>query len=153
MGFLNNMQLHNIKPKHKSKKSRRIGRGGKRGGYSGRGIKGQKSRAGAKIRPAIRDLMMKFPKKRGRAKHAFKSLFFKPAILNLEDIEKNFKDGEIVSPKTLFEKRLISRKKGVLPEVKILGRGEISKKLVFQNILLSKSARVKIEKAKSAIRQ
>jgi len=69
------------------------------------------------------------------------------------DIEKNFKDGEIVSPKTLFEKRLISRKKGVLPEVKILGRGEISKKLVFQNILLSKSARVKIEKAKSAIRQ
>ncbi len=141
------MQLHNIKPKNKSKKSRRIARGGKRGGYSGRGIKGQKSRAGAKIRPASRDLMMKFPKRRGRAKHAFKSLFTKPAILNLKDVEKNFKDGEIVSPKTLFEKRLISRKKGALLTVKILGEGEIFKKLAFQNVLLSKSARVKIEKA------
>ncbi|MDP3004364.1 MAG: uL15 family ribosomal protein, partial [Candidatus Azambacteria bacterium] len=90
------MQLHRLKPVHKLKRKKRIARGGKRGGYSGRGIKGQKSRAGAKIRPAIRDLMMKFPKKRGRAKHAFKSLFSKPAILNLEDIEKNFKDGEIV---------------------------------------------------------
>lgn len=147
------MQLHQLKPVHKLKKKKRVARGGKRGGYSGRGIKGQKSRAGAKIRPAVRDLMMKFPKKRGRAKHAFKSLFSKPAILNLEDIEKNFKDGEIVSPKTLFEKRLIGRKKGALPEVKILGEGEISKKLAFQNILLSKSARAKIEKAKGAIRQ
>ncbi|MDP2946249.1 MAG: uL15 family ribosomal protein [bacterium] len=147
------MQLHQLRPIHKLKKKKRIARGGKRGGYSGRGIKGQKSRAGAKIRPAIRDLMMKLPKQRGRAKHAFKSLFSKPAILNLEDIEKNFKDGEIVSPQTLLKKRLISRKKGALPEIKILGEGEISKKLAFQNILLSKSARAKIEKAKGAIRQ
>ena len=146
------MQLHNIKPKHRTKKSRRVGRGGKRGGYSGRGIKGQKSRAGAKIRPAIRDLMMKFPKKRGRAKHTFKSLFSKPAILNLEDIEKKFEDGEIVSPKILFEKGLISKKNGALPEVKILGGGEISKKLAFKNILLSKSARAKIEKIKGSIK-
>jgi len=147
------MQLHRLKPVHKLKRKKRIARGGKRGGYSGRGIKGQKSRAGAKIRPAIRDLMMKFPKKRGRAKHAFKSLFFKPVILNLEDIEKNFKDGGIVSPKTLFEKRLISRKKGALPEVKILGGGELSKALHFQKVLLSEVARAKIEKAKGAVRQ
>ena len=146
------MQLHNIKPKNKSKKSRRIARGGKRGGYSGRGIKGQKSRAGAKIRPAVRDLIMKFPKRRGRAKHAFKSLFTKPAILNLKDIEKNFRDGEIVSPKTLFERGLVRRKKGVWPEVKILGDGEISKKLAFQNILLSKSARDKIDKAGGSVK-
>ncbi|MEK7578311.1 MAG: uL15 family ribosomal protein [Patescibacteria group bacterium] len=146
------MQLHQLSPVHKLKRKKRIARGGKRGGYSGRGIKGQKSRAGAKIRPAIRDLMMKFPKQRGRAKHAFKSLFFKPVILNLKDIEKKFKDGEIVSPKTLFKKRLISKKKGVLPEVKILGEGEILKKLAFQNILLSKSARAKIEKAKGSIK-
>ncbi|MDP3004067.1 MAG: uL15 family ribosomal protein, partial [Candidatus Azambacteria bacterium] len=132
-------------------------------GYSGRGIKGQKSRAGAKIRPAIRDLMMKLPKQRGRAKHAFKSLFSKPVILNLKDIEKNFsarggsafggKGDNIVNPQTLFEKGLIRKKGGALPEVKILGEGEISKKLAFQNILLSKSARAKIEKAKGAIRQ
>lgn len=62
------MQLHQIEVKKKEKK--RIGRGGKRGTYCGRGIKGQKSRAGAKIRPAIRDLIKKIPKIRG---YRFKS--------------------------------------------------------------------------------
>lgn len=135
------MQLHHIKPNHKLKKRRRIARGGKRGGYSGRGIKGQKSRAGAGIRPAIRDLMMKLPKQRGRAKHSFKSLYEKPAIFNLVDINKRFKDGEIISPKTLN-----------LPRVKILGKGEIDKKLHFQNVLFSKSASEKIKKAGGTIK-
>lgn len=141
------MQLHHIKPTHKLKKRKRIARGGKRGGYSGRGIKGQKSRAGAGIRPAVRDLMMKLPKARGRAKHAFKSLFSKPIVLNLEIIETRFKTGEIVSTQTLFERGIIRKKSGSLPEVKILGGGKISKKLTFQGILLSKSARDKIQKA------
>ena len=135
------MQLHQIKPIHKLKKRRRISRGGKRGGYSGRGIKGQKSRAGAGIRPAIRDMMMKLPKQRGRAKHAFKSLYEKPAILNLVDVNKRFKEGDIVSPKTLN-----------LSQVKILGKGEINKKLYFQNILFSKSASEKIKKAGGTIK-
>ena len=135
------MQLHQIKPIHKLKKRRRISRGGKRGGYSGRGIKGQKSRAGAGIRPAIRDMMMKLPKQRGRAKHAFKSLYEKPAILNLVDVNKRFKEGDIVSPKTLN-----------LSRVKILGKGEINKKLHFQNILFSKSASEKIKKAGGTIK-
>ena len=135
------MQLHNVKPIHKLKKRKRISRGGKRGGYSGRGIKGQKSRAGAGIRPAIRDMMMKLPKQRGRAKHAFKSLYEKPAILNLVDVNKRFKEGDIVSPKTLN-----------LSRVKILGKGEINKKLHFQNILFSKSASEKIKKAGGSIR-
>ena len=135
------MQLHQIKPIHKLKKRKRISRGGKRGGYSGRGIKGQKSRAGAGIRPAIRDMMMKLPKQRGRAKHAFKSLYEKPAILNLVDVNKRFKEGDIVSPKTLN-----------LSQVKILGKGEINKKLHFQNILFSKSASEKIKKAGGTIK-
>lgn len=59
------MQLHQIQPLHKPKGKKRIGRGGKRGTYSGKGIKGQSSRAGAKIRPEIRDLIKKIPKKRG----------------------------------------------------------------------------------------
>jgi large subunit ribosomal protein L15 len=147
------MQLHHIKPIHKPKSRRRIARGGKRGGYSGRGIKGQKSRAGAKIRPAIRDTMMKLPKQRGRAKHHFKSLFSKPLVLNLKDIEKKFKAGEIVSLKTLFGKKMVGKRKGKFPEVKILGEGKISKKLTFQNVLLSNSARAKIKKAKGAIKQ
>lgn len=67
------MQLHQIKPSHKSKSEKRIGRGGKRGTYSGRGIKGQKARAGAKKRPALRDFVKKIPKKRGyRFRHKFK---------------------------------------------------------------------------------
>ena len=133
--------MHHVKPAHKLKKRRRISRGGKRGGYSGRGIKGQKSRAGAGIRPAIRDMMMKLPKQRGRAKHAFKSLYEKPAILNLVDVNKRFKEGDIVSPKTLN-----------LSQVKILGKGEINKKLHFQNILFSKSASEKIKKAGGTIK-
>ena len=146
------MQLHHIKPKNKLKKSHRIARGGKRGNYSGRGIKGQKSRAGAGIRPAIRDLMMKFPKQRGRAEHPFKRLYVKPVILNLRIIEKKFPAGEIVDPQNMFLKKLIYKKGGSLPKVKILGDGEISKKLVFQDVLLSKSARDKIKKAGGTIK-
>jgi large subunit ribosomal protein L15 len=146
------MRLHQIKPVHKLKRTQRIARGGKRGGYSGRGIKGQKSRAGAKIRPAVRDVMMKLPKLRGRAKHAFKGRSQKPDVLNVKIIEKKFNSGGVVNPETLFEKKLISKKSGVLPAVKILGDGEISKKLHFQDVLLSKSARDKIEKAGGTVK-
>lgn len=59
------MQLHQIKKTKSSKKKKRIGRGGKKGTYCGKGIKGQKSRAGAKIRPEIRDFIKKIPKVRG----------------------------------------------------------------------------------------
>ncbi|MDP2638578.1 MAG: uL15 family ribosomal protein [Candidatus Azambacteria bacterium] len=142
------MQFHQIQPKHKTKKKKRIARGGKRGGYSGRGSKGQKSRAGAKIRPAIRDLIEKFPKQRGRAKHAFKSLTSKPTILNLRDIDKKFSAKEIVNPQTLFEKGLIS-KKASLSKIKILGEGKISKKITFQNVLISESAKNKIMSLKT----
>ncbi|MBI3335133.1 MAG: hypothetical protein HY001_01370 [Candidatus Portnoybacteria bacterium] len=60
------MQLHQISPLHKPKRAKRIGRGGKRGTYSGRGVKGQKARAGGRIRPQLRDFMMKVPKLRGK---------------------------------------------------------------------------------------
>lgn len=59
------MQLHEISPLHKSKDEKRIGRGGKRGTFSGRGTKGQRARAGHRIRPAERDLIQHLPKLRG----------------------------------------------------------------------------------------
>jgi len=59
------MQLHEIQSTDKRKSKKRIGRGGKRGTYSGRGMKGQKARSGHKIRPAIRDLMQRTPKLKG----------------------------------------------------------------------------------------
>jgi large subunit ribosomal protein L15 len=59
------MQLHQLQPITKKKAEKRVGRGGKRGTYSGRGLKGQKARAGRKIRPAIRDYIQKLPKIKG----------------------------------------------------------------------------------------
>jgi len=55
------MQIHDLKPKTKQKKSRQIGRGGKRGTTSGRGTKGQSARAGNKKRPELRDIIKKLP--------------------------------------------------------------------------------------------
>ncbi len=131
------MQLHELKPRHKSKKIKRIGRGGKRGTYSGRGIKGQKSRAGHKIRPEIRDFIKKTPKQRG---YRFKSIKEKPQIVNLKDLEKNFGAGEKVTPETLLEKGLIRRIKGKIPEIKILGKGKLTKKITIEGCKVSKSA-------------
>ena len=132
------MQLHQVKPIHKQKEKKRVGRGGKRGTYSGKGIKGQKSRAGRKMRPEIRDFIKKIPKKRG---YRFKSIKPKPEIINLRDLEKHFNDGDIVNPQTLLEKGLISRIKGRTPEVKILGAGELKKKLEIKNCKMSESVK------------
>jgi len=59
------MQLHELQPNHKQRKAKRVGRGGKRGTYSGRGMKGQKSRAGYRMQPQVRELVKKYPKLRG----------------------------------------------------------------------------------------
>lgn len=78
------MQLHEIRPIHKLKQKKRVGRGGKKGTYCGRGVKGQKSRAGAKIRPEIRDLVKKIPKLRG-----YKFKYPKKNKINKEKTEKS----------------------------------------------------------------
>ena len=59
------MQIHNLKRKHKNKKDRIVGRGGKHAKPSGRGGKGQTARAGNKRRPELRDIIKKLPKQRG----------------------------------------------------------------------------------------
>ena len=130
------MQLHQLKSTTKNKKRKRVGRGGKRGTYSGRGIKGQKARAGAKFRPAERDIIKKIPKLRG---YKFKSFYKKPAIVNLDDVVRKFSDGDIISPASLLGAGLIVKIKGRIPEVKILGRGELKKKLTFKGVQFSKS--------------
>ncbi|MBD3282038.1 MAG: 50S ribosomal protein L15 [Candidatus Portnoybacteria bacterium] len=136
------MQLHQVKPKRKLKNKKRVGRGGKRGTYSGRGVKGQKARAGRKIRPEIRDYIKKIPKKRGYKFNPLK----KKQVVNLKDLEKNFKKGEIVSPKTLLKKGLIAKVKGRIPEVKILGSGELKKDLVFKDCDMSESVKRVVSK-------
>jgi len=142
------MQLHQLKPTQKRKKRKRVGRGGKRGTYCGRGIKGQKARAGAKLKPIIRELIKRYPKLRG---YKFKPLKEKPAIVNVEKLEKKFESGEKVTPEVLLERGLIEKVKGRIPEVKILGRGEIKKPLIIEGCQFSKQAKEKIEKAGGTI--
>jgi len=136
------MQIHQLRVKNQKPK-RRIGRGGKKGTYSGRGVKGQKSRSGVKINPIFEGgrstLIEHLPKMRG-----FKSIYPKNQIVSLEKLDKYFKDGDVVSPITLREKRLIRK---IKVPVKILGSGEITKKLTIEKCLISKSAEEKIKKA------
>ena len=143
------MQLHQIKPIHKLKKLKWIGRGGKSGAYSGRGMKGQKSRAGRKFKPAIRDWIKRYPKLRG---YKFKTFKQNPALVNIEILEKKFKSGEKISPEILLEKRLIRRIKGRVPKVKILAKGELKKPLIIENCLASEAAKEKIVKAGGTIK-
>jgi len=143
------MQLHQISKNKSNKVSKRVGRGGKRGTFSGRGVKGQKSRSGRKLRPEWRDALKSMPKKRG---YRFKSLQDKPVILNLEDLNKVFNGGEIITSVILCQKGLISKVGGRLPEVKILGQGQIAKKLSFKGITFSASAKDAIIKAGGEIK-
>lgn len=125
-------------------KKKRVGRGGKRGTYSGRGQKGQKSRAGSKFRPFTKRVIKKYHKLRG---YKFKSFQKKPAIINLHSLEGVFKSGDIVTPGSLFSKKVIRKRNNKLPVVKILGQGKLSKKLVVKGCLLSRTAKKAIESA------
>lgn len=147
------MQLHEIKPIHKSKRPKRIGRGGKRGTYSGRGIKGQKSRAGRRFKPVIRELIKRYPKLRGyRQKSKIKNAKSKIAIINLEALERKFNLEEKVTPGALLEKRLIRKIKGKIPKVKILSKGKLTKPLTIEGCLVSKKAKEIIAKVHGVVK-
>jgi large subunit ribosomal protein L15 len=137
--------LDTLKRTTKNKKAKLVGRGGTRGKTSGRGTKGQKARAGHKIRPHIRDIIKKYPKLRGRGKNMNKAFALRPEVVNLALLEKKFAVGEAVTPSTLFTKGLIIRTKGVLPHVKILATGTLTKKLEVFDCEVSASAKTKIE--------
>ena len=142
------MQIHQLKRETKQKAKRQIGRGGKRGTTAGRGTKGQKARAGHKIRPEIRDQIKKLPKRRG---YHFQSFQVKPRPVNLDAISRQFENGDIVSPETLVIKGIERRRSGKLPAVKILASGELTKKVKFVNCAVSAAAKEKIEKAGSEL--
>jgi len=137
------MQIHQLKRTTKLKKAKYIGRGGKRGTTAGRGTKGQMARTGHKLRPEIRDMIKKLPKLRG---YRFKSINDKMVPVNLRDIEKLFSDQAIVTPEELVAKKLVNKKGGFIPKIKILGTGSLSKKLTFSGVIISDTAKEKIEK-------
>jgi large subunit ribosomal protein L15 len=145
--------LHNLKPKPTSRKPRkRLGRGegSGLGKTSGRGHKGAGSRSGAKRKANYEGgqnpIHMRMRKLRGP--HMKKSMPFenfrtKTQPVNLADLEERFDSGAEVTPETLKEKGLAKRS----DPVKILGRGEIGKKLTVHAHAFSAAAREKIEAA------
>lgn len=139
------MQSHTLKPKTERSRSRQVGRGGTRGKTAGRGTKGQNARAGHKKRPELRDFIKRFPKLRGRGIAGLKSIKLTKAAINLSAIEAAFKAGETVNRESLVARKLVSLKKSANQRVKVLGNGEITKKLTFQGLDISGVAKTKIE--------
>jgi len=141
------MQLHQLKPT-KRKKKKKIGRGGAHGTTATRGTKGQKARSGSYKGPGFEGtktpLFRRTPKLRG-----FKSIYEKNNVVNLSVLENNFQDEDVITAKALLNKGLVSK---IKPNVKILGEGELKKKIIIDGCLVSKSAEEKIKKAGGEIR-
>lgn len=146
------MKLHS-RTSIRAKRLQRIGRSGKRGSYSGRGVKGQRSRSGHRIRPAERDILLKIPKMRGfRNKEKADA----PVVFNLGQLSNKLKSRATagapleVSYALLKTARLL--KKDYKRPVKILGTGEITFPIAVSGFEVSASAKLKIEKAGGSVK-
>src|ERR1700751_5917761 len=147
------LNLSNIQPAQAREDRKPVGRGpgSGKGRYSGRGIKGQKSRAGShKMRAGFEGgqmpIYMRIGKQRGStSKDAMPVGPFRTETVpvNLRDLDR-FDAGAEVTPETLVEKKIIKNTK---IDVKLLGMGEVSKKLTVRVHAISASAREKIEAA------
>jgi large subunit ribosomal protein L15 len=149
------MQLHELQPATQRKVAKRIGRGGKRGKTSGRGGKGQTARAGNSTRPEMRDFIKKLPKLRGHGVNRARTVNaekVRPVVVNVSALEAAFEAGATVTPKTLVAAKVINTVARRAPEVKILGNGEIKKKLVVEDCQVSQSAKTKIEAAGGSVK-
>lgn len=139
------MQLHDLTPATGSRKNRKkVGRGpgSGMGKTSTRGHKGLKARSGGSVRPGFEGGQM--PIYRRLPKRGFANIFkTNNAILNVQDLDR-FEDGATIDMAALRGSGLV---KGRRDGAKILGLGEITKKLTVKEILVSKTAREKIESA------
>jgi large subunit ribosomal protein L15 len=148
------LNLHSLKPAQPRRARKRIGRGlgSGKGRYSGRGLKGQKSRSGSHKMPAGFEggqmpIDMRLGKLRGNTSADAMPIgpfrtYSQP--VNLRDLEERFDAGAEVTPETLKERRLIRK---VSVDVKVLGVGELSKALSVSAHGFSKTAKEKIEAA------
>ena len=147
------LNLHSLKPAQSRKDRKRVGRGigSGKGRYSGRGIKGQKSRAGShKMRPGFEGgqmpIYMRLGKQRGStSKDAMPIGPFRTstAPVNVGSLDR-FDDGAEVTPESLVEQGLLKNTK---TDVKLLGGGELKKKLTVRVHAISATAREKVESA------
>lgn len=145
------MKLHNLKPNPGAKhRVKRLGKGESSGlgKTSGKGHKGQKARSGGNVRPGFEGGQM--PLHRRLPKRGFNNVTFadKVVITNVATLEAKFNDGDTVNEETLRAAKVI---KGQFDAIKVLGQGELSKKLTVAVDQLSASAKEKIEKAGGSV--
>ena len=152
------LNLSTLKPAAQRKNRKRVGRGpgSGKGRYSGRGIKGQKARSGSKkMRPGFEGgqmpVHMRLPKQRGQ--YSKDAMPVGPhrtstAPVNVAALEERFDAGAEVTPESLVEKGVLKNTK---TDVKILGNGDLTKKLAVTAHAVSASAREKIEAAGGSI--
>lgn len=138
------MQIHTLKLK-KRRKKKSVGRGGKKGTYSGRGNKGQKARSGVSIDPLFEggrsSLIDRMKKIRG-----FKSIKAKALILDVIKLSKKFKNDDLVNRETLIKKEFFDKMEMQGRKIKILGNYPIKIKLkIGGDILMSAAAKKAIE--------
>ena len=136
------MKLNELSPAYGSTKSRkRVGRGGKYSKTAGKGEKGQNARSGGGVRvgfeggqlPLFRRLS-----KRGFNNYEFRTVY---ATVNVSDLNR-FEEGTTVTPELLIETGLVKKE---LDGIKVLGNGELTKKLTVKANKFSDSAKTKIE--------
>ncbi len=143
------MQIHDLNSGSRERR-KRVGRGGKRGTYSGRGNKGQKARSGAHVNPLFEggrsSLVERLKKVRG-----FKSPHPKSPFVKLSSIAKLFIAKETISVQALVSKGLL-KKDFVYESIKIIGSDALPKGLVFDSsFLFSVGARNSIESSACSI--
>ena len=140
------MKLHELQPAAGSVKDvKRIGRGhgSGQGKTAGKGHKGQKARSGGSIRPGFEGGQM--PLQRRMPKRGFNNIFAKEfATVNVSELEKRFENGAVVVADALIESGAIKNAKD---GIKILGNGELSKKITVKAVKFTAAAKEKIEKA------
>ena len=138
------MKLHELAPAAGSTKENfRKGRGAGSGNgkTAGKGHKGQNARSGGGVRPGFEGGQI--PLSRRLPKRGFNNVFAKEyAIVNVETINGAFEDGAVVNAETLVEKGIVKK---LFDGVKVLGRGEITKKVTVQAAIFSAAAKEKIE--------
>lgn len=146
------MKLHSRTP-IRAKRLQRIGRSGKRGSYSGRGVKGQHSRSGRRIRPAERDIILKIPKIRGFRNKPKADV---PVVFNLGVLSGKLKSHAKAGVPLEVDHALLRSvkllKKDYKGKVKLLGTGEIAFPISVNGMEASASAKMKIEKAGGSVK-
>ncbi len=136
------MKLNELSPAYGStKKRKRVGRGGKYSKTAGAGEKGQNARSGGGVRPGFEGGQL--PLFRRLGKRGFNNTRFRTvyATINVSDLNR-FEEGTVVTPELLIETGMIKKQ---LDGIKILGNGELTKKLTVKSCAFSKSAKEKIE--------